>query len=60
MTEATEDPEIAVLAGLLGLTIEPAWLPAVRANLDVTLRFAKLVEEFPLPDESEPANVYRA
>ena len=29
--------------------------PAVRANLEVTLKMARMVDEFPLPDEIEPA-----
>ena len=32
----------------------------MRANLEVTLRLARLVEEFPLPDETEPAEIYEA
>ena len=44
----------------LGLSIEDAWKPAVRANLEVTMRMARLVDEFPLPDEIEPAEIYEA
>ena len=33
---------------------------AVRANLEVSLRLARLVDEFPLPDETEPASVFAA
>jgi hypothetical protein len=47
-------------AHMLGLTIEPAWLPSVRANLEVSLRLGKLVDEFPLPDEHEPASIFKA
>jgi hypothetical protein len=47
-------------AKMLGLTIEPAWLPTVRANLEVSLRLAKLVDEFPLPDDHEPASIFKA
>jgi hypothetical protein len=32
----------------------------VRQHLAVTLNFARLVEEFDLPDETEPAPVFRA
>ena len=38
--------------------IEDAWKPAVRANLEVSLRLARLVDEFALPDEAESASVY--
>ena len=34
------------------------WL--CRSNLEVSLRLARLVDEFPLPDETEPASVYTA
>jgi hypothetical protein len=44
----------------LKLPIEEAWKPAVRANLDVSLKLAGLVDEFPLPDETEPASIFRA
>jgi hypothetical protein len=54
------DHYITTTAQVLGLTINPAWRPSVRANLDVSLRLAKLVDEFPLPDESEPAGVFEA
>ena len=37
-----------------------AWRPAVKANLEVSLRLARLVDEFPLPDETEPASVFTA
>jgi hypothetical protein len=52
----------AIVAGaqMLGLTVDPAWLPSVRANLEVSLRLGKLVEEFPLPDDHEPASTFKA
>ncbi len=45
-------------AAMLKLPLDPAWLPAVKANVEVTFRMAALVDEFPLPDEIEPAPVY--
>ena len=54
------DDYIDAVAKTLGLPIEPAWKPAVRANLEVSLRLAKLVDEFTLPDETEPASVFTA
>jgi hypothetical protein len=45
-------------AVLLKLPLEPAWLPTIEANVEVTFRLARLIDEFPLPDESEPAPVY--
>jgi hypothetical protein len=57
------DPlDIFILAGAraLGLKIAKGWMPAVRSNLAVTLRHAALVENLELPDDAEPAPVYRA
>jgi Protein of unknown function (DUF4089) len=44
----------------LALPIEDAWKGAVRANLEVSLRLARFVDEFELPDEAEPASVFTA
>jgi hypothetical protein len=54
------DDFIDAAASLLALSIKPSWRPAIKANLDVTLRFAALVAELPLPDEAEPAPVFTA
>jgi hypothetical protein len=54
------DDYIDAAGRALQLPIDPAWKPAVRANLEVTLRLAALVTEFALPDEAEPAPVFRA
>ena len=54
------DDYIDAVASALALPVEDAWRPAVRANLEVSLRLARLVDEFPLPDETEPASVYTA
>ena len=51
---------IDAVATALALPVEDAWRPAVRANLEVSLRLARLVDEFPLPDEAEPASIYSA
>ena len=48
------------LSKALALPVEEAWRPAVRANLEVSLRLARLVDEFALPDETEPASVFTA
>ncbi len=47
-------------AAMLGVPLDPAWLPSIRANVEVTFRLAKLVDDFPLPDEAEPAPVFEA
>jgi Protein of unknown function (DUF4089) len=54
------DDYIDVVAKVLALPVEEAWRPAVRANLEVSLRLARLVDEFALPDEIEPASVFAA
>jgi Protein of unknown function (DUF4089) len=54
------DDYIDTVGKALGLPIEDAWRPAVKANLEVSLRLARLVDEFALPDEAEPASVYTA
>jgi hypothetical protein len=52
------DDFIAASARALGLPMKPDWLPAVKANLDVTLKHAALVAEFELPDDAEPAPIF--
>jgi hypothetical protein len=47
-------------AAALGISLEEAWLPSIRANLAVSLRLANTVAEFELPDEAEPAPVFEA
>ena len=54
------EPMLDAAAALLGLTVEPEWRAPVLANLRVLQAAAALVEEFPLPDEAEPAPVFEA
>ncbi|SHK92875.1 Protein of unknown function [Bradyrhizobium lablabi] len=54
------DEYIEAASKVLGLSIEEAWKPAVKANLEMSLRVARLVDEFALPDEIEPASVFAA
>ena len=58
--DETLDAYIEAAAHALSLPIEPEWKPAIRANLQATLKHAALVDEFPLPDEAEPAPVFTA
>ena len=60
MSTDSLDNYIDAVAKALALPVEDAWKPAVRANLEVSLRLARLVDEFPLPDETEPASVFAA
>src|ERR1700754_4643237 len=54
------DAFIGAAAHTLSLPIEPSWQPAVKMNLEVILRQAALVTEFPVPDDTEPAPVFAA
>jgi hypothetical protein len=54
------DDFIDAAAQVLGLPVQPEWKPAIRANLEVTFRLAGLVASFDLPDEAEPAPIFRA
>lgn len=63
MSETKDDPIDALVdAGTqaLALPIEAAWKPAIKANLQVTLRLGASVAEFELPDEAEPSPVFEA
>ena len=54
------DDFIDAAARALDLPLEPAWRPVVKANLLVTVRQAVLGAELALPDDAEPAPVFRA
>jgi hypothetical protein len=54
------DDYIDAVSKALALPIDDAWKPAVRANLEVSLRLARLVDDFTLSDEAEPASVFAA
>jgi 1-carboxybiuret hydrolase subunit AtzG-like protein len=54
------DDFISAAADALALPIDPAWQPAIRTHLAITLGLARLVEGLALPDDAEPAPVFRA
>jgi hypothetical protein len=54
------DDYIDTVSKALGLPVEEAWKPAIKANLEVSLKLARLVDEFALSDETEPASVFAA
>ena len=60
MAASSLDDFITSAAAALDLPLEPAWLPAVRANLEVSLKLGNMVAEFPLPDAAEPAPIFKA
>jgi hypothetical protein len=51
---------VAAAGQALALPIEASWRAGVTFNLQLLLKHATLVGEFPLPDEAEPAPVFRA
>jgi Protein of unknown function (DUF4089) len=54
------DAYIDAAAQALGIPVRPEWKPAVRGNLEVTFRLAAVLGEKELPDDAEPAPVFRA
>jgi len=51
---------VAAAARALGLPMDSAWKASVIFNFHLIMRHAALVDEFSLPDEAEPAPVFRA
>ena len=60
MVDDSLDEYIDAVSKLLKLPVKDAWKPAVRANLEVSMRLARVVDEFGFPDEAEPASVFTA
>jgi hypothetical protein len=54
------DTLVAANAHALALSIDPAWRASVKRNLQSILTHAALVDQFSLPDDIEPAPVFRA
>ena len=54
------DTYIDAAAQALGIPVKPEWKPTIRANLDVTFNLAAIVAEKELPDDAEPAPVFKA
>jgi hypothetical protein len=47
-------------AALFGIGIAPEWRDPVLLHLRITRNMAQQVLDFPLPDDAEPAPVFRA
>jgi hypothetical protein len=60
MAEDSLNDYIDAASNILRLPVKEAWKPAVRANLEVSMRLARLVDEFAWPDEAEPSSVFTA
>ena len=59
MNDRELDAWLDANATLLGLTVAPEWRAAVLMHLRITLDHALRVMEFVLPDDAEPAPVFR-
>ena len=62
MSDLPGDLDAFIDAGTaaLGIPLRGEWRDAVRLNLGVSFNLGRLVLEFPLPDDAEPAPVFRA
>ncbi len=47
-------------AKALALTLDPSWEAGTKRNLELLLRHATFIDEFSLPDDCDPAPVFRA
>jgi hypothetical protein len=54
------DRLVRAAAATLDLPLDPTWHAGVAFNLHLIMRHASLIDEFALPDESEPAPVFHA
>jgi Protein of unknown function (DUF4089) len=54
------DSLVSANAQALKLPIEKSWQGGIKFNLQLILRMAALVDEFPLPDDAEPGPVFHA
>jgi len=53
------EPYLDLMSQALDLPIDPAYRDNVQLHLEMTARMAVLVVSFPLPDDVEPAFVFR-
>jgi 1-carboxybiuret hydrolase subunit AtzG-like len=54
------DAMIDAASALLGIAVAPEWREAIRLHLAISLGHAHAVADFALPDEADPAPVFRA
>jgi Protein of unknown function (DUF4089) len=60
MTDHELDAWIDAGTAVLGIDVQPEWRAAVRLHLTITLGHAGTVLAFDLPDDADPAPVFRA
>ena len=58
--DETMDALIDAAGPMLGIPVEPAWRASIRTHLAISLHHALAVAAFGLPDETDPAPVFRA
>ena len=51
---------VDAVAPMIGIAVDPEWRAGVVGHLRATVDAARLVADFPLEDELEPAPVFRA
>ena len=54
------DDMIDAATQALRIPLDPSWKAEVKSQLQVNLHHGAVVAEFPLPDETEPAPVFKA
>lgn len=59
LTDEAAGAVVDAMVPLLGIPMDPEWRAAVVANVKATAAAARLVLDFPLDDEVEPAPVFR-
>jgi hypothetical protein len=61
-TKKPDTLEMLVVASAeaLALTLDSSWQAGAKRNLELLLHHAAFVDEFPLPDDCDPAPVFRA
>jgi hypothetical protein len=60
MSSDSLDAFVEAAAQALKIPIDDAWKPAVRMNVQLLLQHAAKIDAFPLPDDAEPAPIFRA
>jgi hypothetical protein len=60
MAERTFDARgyVEAVAQLVGLSLDPTYLPGVILNIERIAEMVGFVMDFPLPDDTEPAPVF--
>ena len=45
---------------MLGIAVQSEWRAAIRLHLEISFNLGRLVLDYPLPDEADPAPVFTA